>query len=329
MGKRSLIIALAVFSFGAFAQSSVQTERKVLAEVEPLKEGRFLDGQMEPFVGLGLGYMDENESLKTEGLPFNVKLVGSFFPVDSFVLDVGGGLISQTFNNQQAKDTVFSGLIEVAFRYRLPQNWQVGPIAKTYVFNGDEFGSSSDLFTTFIGGQLMHEHLLFGQFRNRLGVSLTTDVGIPNQTAFVTSIEAQFALGASEPAPVVSRDMTVIEEQQTAAIEEVAEPEVFTGEVFFELNQSELKQASDLSVFKSQDPKKLKSVEIVGYADSTGPNGLNLKISRDRARSVKQALIRAGIPEEKIKVRWVGESEAPRDQLDEPSLRKVDVKITQ
>ncbi len=324
MGTRSLIIALAIFSFGAWAQSSVQTERQLLSEVEPLTEGRYLNGQMEPFIGLGLGYMDENEELRTEGLPFNVKLVGSFFPVDFFVLDMGAGVISQTFNNQQSKDTVFSGIMEVAFRYRLPQNWQVGPIAKTYIFHGDEFGSSTDLFTTFIGGQVMHEHLLFGQFRNRLGVSLTTDVGIPNQTAFVTSIEAQFALGTSERAPVAQTKVV-----EAVAEVAVAEPEIFTGEVYFDLNQSELKQASDLSVFKSQDPEKLKSVEIIGYADSTGPNGLNLKISRDRARSVQRALIRAGIPEEKINVRWVGEAEAPRDQLDEPALRKVDVKITQ
>jgi len=332
--KRVVLFAwMLMVMFGSAFANAQEDASEVFMKIDPPQQGSFYDQQFEPFVGFGLGYMDENESLKTEGLPFNLKFVGSFFPAQNWVTDVGVGFITQTFQNQSEKDMAFSGLVDLAARYRFSGDWQVGPQLKTYIGNGDSFGSSSDNFTTFIGAQVMREQLLFGKYRNRMGLSLVTDIGVPNQEAFVTSFEVQFALG-SMVENRISHNQKVNEVEEKA---EVVEKKIYNlpatqKSVFFDLNQRRLAEnvKADLNRSVSKETMNLddiKYIEVIGYADSTGPEGLNLKVSMERARSVKGELIKLGIPESKIRTRWVGESEARANQVEQPELRKVEVKI--
>jgi outer membrane protein OmpA-like peptidoglycan-associated protein len=312
------VVALSVFCVSSaaddFSESSLELE-----EVTP-RQG--VEG-FEPWVGLGLGFMDENEDLRTKGYPFNLKFIGSFNLIDSWVFDAGAGLVSQAFQNQSEKDIALSGLVDLGARIRFQQNWQAGPQLKTYIGEGDSFGSSSDIFTTFIGAQVMREQYLWGQYKTRAGLSLATDIGIPNQTAFVTSVEVQFALGGekqvvSKPAP--AREMQDLFSEKS---------------VFFDLNQRSLARNAradlqkNMSVEEKIQAGEFRFLEVIGYADSTGSTGLNLKVSKDRAESVKRELMAIGVPQSKIRVRWVGESAAPRDQMNTQKLRKVEVRLVE
>ncbi|MCB0408418.1 MAG: OmpA family protein [Bdellovibrionales bacterium] len=335
MKQSVLFVWILIIVSGSFLANAQEDASEVFMKIDPPRQGSFYDQQFEPFVGFGLGYMDENESLKTEGLPFNLKFVGSFFPVQSWVADAGVGFVTQTFQNQSEKDMVFSGLMDLAARYRFSGDWQVGPQLKTYIGNGDSFGSSSDNFTTFIGAQVMREQLLFGKYRNRMGLSLVTDIGIPNQDAFVTSFEVQFALGSMvENRVSYNQDVNEVEEKAEVVVKKAYKLPVTQKSVFFDLNQRRLAEnvKADLnrSVSKeTMDLDNVKYIEVIGYADSTGPEGLNLKVSMERARSVKTELIKLGVPENKIRTRWVGESEARANQVEQPELRKVEVKIVE
>lgn len=319
LAKLSLILLSFAFGFQAAAVDDDTTSLQL--ESESL-ESEFSESSIfEPWVGLGLGFMDENEDLKTKGYPLNLKFVGSFEPTDFWVLDTGVGMVSQAFQNQSEKDIAISGLVDLGARVRLDDNWQAGPQLKTYVGDGELFGSSSDIFTTFVGAQLMRQQNLWDNYKTRAGVSVATDIGIPNQTAFVTSLELQIALGSDGAAPVVLRD-------EPANVKPLDDKTVF-----FDLNQKSLAARAradlnkSLTVQERLQAGQFRFVEVIGYADSTGPTGLNLLVSKKRAEAVERELLAMGIPPSKIRVRWVGEAAAPRDQLNTQALRKVEVKL--
>lgn len=68
----------------------------------------------------------------------------------------------------------------------------------------------------------------------------------------------------------------------------------------FELNSSKIDPSSHSIMdqialtFRAHD--EIQRIEIGGHTDSTGPRGLNVRLSRERARSVRQYLLGRGIP---------------------------------
>lgn len=51
---------------------------------------------------------------------------------------------------------------------------------------------------------------------------------------------------------------------------------------------------------------EIERIEIGGHTDSTGPRGLNMRLSRERARSVRQYLLKRGIPPGRLSARGYG-----------------------
>lgn len=69
-------------------------------------------------------------------------------------------------------------------------------------------------------------------------------------------------------------------------------------------------------------------VRLIGKADRSGPAAYNEKLSDKRANSVRDALIRAGVPSQRVSTNWVGEQQPPVDTADgvrEPRNRVVEV----
>jgi len=60
---------------------------------------------------------------------------------------------------------------------------------------------------------------------------------------------------------------------------------------------------------KLGDVDEIKSISIVGYTDSTGPEGYNQTLSEKRAYNIKEQLIEAGVDRDIVSVRGVGESD--------------------
>ncbi len=81
------------------------------------------------------------------------------------------------------------------------------------------------------------------------------------------------------------------------------------GNVLFALNKAtlkpgDMKSVDNLAMFMKSYPKR--NVMIEGYTDSTGPAQFNKKLSRERAESVRNALVKDGISPERITIKGYG-----------------------
>ncbi|MEO0336576.1 MAG: hypothetical protein AAF202_09280, partial [Pseudomonadota bacterium] len=104
------VISALALGFAASAQvSSIQKDD--VAPRRPLLE------DMDPYLAFGFGYMDENEDLRTEGMPVNFKFVGSYILRDSWMVDGGLGLLIQNFNNRDSAEAAYTGTIDINPRY--------------------------------------------------------------------------------------------------------------------------------------------------------------------------------------------------------------------
>ncbi|MBX6368761.1 MAG: OmpA family protein [Rhodospirillales bacterium] len=71
-------------------------------------------------------------------------------------------------------------------------------------------------------------------------------------------------------------------------------------------------------------------LELVGKADRSGPEAYNQRLSERRARTVNDALVRAGVPRDRITARGVGETQPPvptPDGVREPRNRVVEITV--
>ena len=69
-------------------------------------------------------------------------------------------------------------------------------------------------------------------------------------------------------------------------------------------------------------------VRLIGKADRSGSAAYNEKLSDKRANAARDALIRAGVPSQRVSTNWVGESQPPvptADGVREPRNRVVEV----
>ncbi|MFA5123192.1 OmpA family protein [Zavarzinia sp.] len=72
------------------------------------------------------------------------------------------------------------------------------------------------------------------------------------------------------------------------------------------------------------------SVTVIGRTDRVGEPPANLALSHRRADAVRDALIGAGVPADRIETSWTGESKqavATANQVDEPRNRVVDITV--
>jgi outer membrane protein OmpA-like peptidoglycan-associated protein len=71
-------------------------------------------------------------------------------------------------------------------------------------------------------------------------------------------------------------------------------------------------------------------LDLVGKADRAGTDQYNQALSERRARAVVDALVRAGVPRDRIAYRGVGESQPPvptPDGVREPRNRVVEITV--
>jgi len=71
-------------------------------------------------------------------------------------------------------------------------------------------------------------------------------------------------------------------------------------------------------------------IHVDGYADRVGPGLANLRLSRRRAETVRDGLVRRGFPEDRVRIRAFGETEPlieTADGVSEPQNRYAIVVI--
>jgi len=105
----------------------------------------------------------------------------------------------------------------------------------------------------------------------------------------------------------------------------VAPPRYFTlDNVNFDSGKSSLRVESFKSLNELVDYLKLKPkmvIEIAGHTDNIGNSEVNLKLSQERANTVKSYLLKKGIPASRVKAQGYGDNE-PISSNDTPEGRQ-------
>ncbi|UOR14306.1 OmpA family protein [Qipengyuania aquimaris] len=71
-------------------------------------------------------------------------------------------------------------------------------------------------------------------------------------------------------------------------------------------------------------------IAITGHTDRSGSEPDNIALSMDRARAVREALVRRGIPREGLRARGVGSSEPiPGLTAEDPANRRIEFRVIQ
>ena len=106
-----------------------------------------------------------------------------------------------------------------------------------------------------------------------------------------------------------------------------------THEVYFETNKHEVLSTEEnrLLLFVSTlDTITIEKIAIYGFCDDRGTENYNLKLSQNRAASVKSYLVKKGINEERVLAKGYGESDPIADNYTENGRklnRRTEVRI--
>jgi len=106
------------------------------------------------------------------------------------------------------------------------------------------------------------------------------------------------------------------------------------SDILFDSGKSELKAAAkknlkEMSTIMKKYPENVLTVK--GYTDNTGSSMINEKISNERARAVKEALIASGMPESVITTLGMGPANPISDNSTPQGRsqnRRVEIEIT-
>jgi OmpA-OmpF porin, OOP family len=110
--------------------------------------------------------------------------------------------------------------------------------------------------------------------------------------------------GGCEPvAAVAAKPAAVVAPVVTAA---TVQKEI----IYFDFDKSNIRASEQPKITKvigwMKDPKA--NAIVIGYTDPIGTDAYNMKLSKTRAESVKAALVKGGVPADKIKLEWKGET---------------------
>ena len=103
--------------------------------------------------------------------------------------------------------------------------------------------------------------------------------------------------------------------------------------VFFDFDRSDLSAQAQGTIQQAANAYKTKGsarVTATGHADKSGPDAYNMALSLRRANTVKDALVRNGVPATAISVVGRGESMPlvqTADGVREPQNRRVEIVI--
>ena len=161
-------------------------------------------------------------------------------------------------------------------------------------------------------------------------------IEIASTTGSQTLDTAQEATGLNRAgqAPVEPFALTAEEIQTTfgqALAAQPAAPQVFL--LYFRTGTTELvpdSQAQLPDIIATVTGRTAPDVSVVGHTDRAGSDEFNMRLSLDRAESVRDALVEAGLTIERIEVTSHGENNPlipTADDVSEPRNRRVEVTV--
>jgi outer membrane protein OmpA-like peptidoglycan-associated protein len=295
--------------------------------------------------GIDAGYATLSSSVANEnsesGFSGNAKLIFGYYR-DVVAFDVSAGLMYNNLSgvpgaNYKNGLNSYGVLTEIGARYRVIPRLYFGPVL-TLAFGSDlSFQQSSNPFVTQTAGQtvlaLIGLQALYDissdALRMEVGLRASTALNLTNRQIILaqavfqigipifektTAVEAPkaepvAAAAAESPAapPVIAQKI----EKEAVWKQEPRVERISIGPIYFDTASPKLTGEShdfitSIGTILSENGNDWRGLEVEGHSDKRGRVSLNLRLSKERAESVKQVLVQAGISEDKISVRGFG-----------------------
>lgn len=143
---------------------------------------------------------------------------------------------------------------------------------------------------------------------------------------FVAAIALSLVAGCAQQSPPPS---------QAAASSVAADPELAGAwyQIFFDTNKSDIDSRGRMvvnNVAYVATNNGMTRVTVIGKTDRVGSTAGNVALSQRRADQVRDALIAAGVPADRIDTSWTGEARqtvSTANESDEQRNRVVDVTV--
>jgi outer membrane protein OmpA-like peptidoglycan-associated protein len=283
------------------------------------------DSRLWLFGGADFGY----NHLKTtapgetnlDGTQVDLKALLSLY-TENFVFDGGGGWLFNNLSGSESYGNVNinsrSAFAELDARYRFNKYWQLGPLANITIDSDLTLTPvPTDAKSTAIFGGLQADYEVNPESPNsrvRIIARLMNTIGLDNNhSLMVAQLGFQIGLPFTKAAPPVE-PVQAISEPTPATTPVVEESEVrpvvqiVLGHEFIHFDTASAKLSKKSALFLKAVGKMLRQqneawglVEVAGHTDKRGSHALNLKLSRNRAISVRKALISGGADANKIR----------------------------
>lgn len=315
--------SLLVFALIAMSVSISQAQEGSSSMTFGKEEAQVIPRGFLPFIGLGGGYTGYENFQEAEGTPSTIKLLGSWYLDTPMVFDLGYGVNNQQFIHTSSAETARTeGAAEVAIRWLSDSRWQTGIVANQFFDQGDAYGADQ-ADAQFVGLQVLKEFNMTPSWLARLGAraqSLTNntdglvmmylvDLQIGwNPGAYRTSVRAESAEAtpptddlvedAMQTPAAPARPVAV----QPASIDELSYSAIAAtgGAITFSSARASVTSRDQARLDKiakvlNENPDLVEKVEVRGYADASGSEEINERISQERAMSVRSALQKSGL----------------------------------
>ncbi|MET0985177.1 MAG: OmpA family protein, partial [Steroidobacteraceae bacterium] len=152
----------------------------------------------------------------------------------------------------------------------------------------------------------------FGFVIGAIGGDFASDKRIAEQHAAVLekdkqSLQAQLE-ETQQALSALSQSEGTAEEPLFATLAERLHGDVLFRTASAELDASMQQRLSELGALLAEQP--LVTVDVAGFADPRGKKDVNLQLSEQRASAVREALVKGGLPADRIQVTAHGESQS-------------------
>lgn len=326
--KKIILSTMLISGVSAVALANQQSPTSSALEFSRTEVETKPQGLM-PFLGIGGGYTGYENAQSAEGVPANLKLLGSYYlPGSNVVLDLGYGVNNQQYSQSSGtsnETSQTSGVLEFAARYRWDNRWQAGIVANQIYEQGPEL-SADQADAHFVGLQAMREFNMTPSWLARIGARAMTLTNNTDGNVMMYMIDLQMGWNPNAYATSVRQtsynpndefdSMAMNEDGMggeyarpvagvtpgSALASEVALTSLVPSDtnIEFRTSQASISSADEKRLARIAkvlaDNKDLYDrVEVRGYADSTGPAEFNQRLSQERANKVTSVLRQNGL----------------------------------
>lgn len=258
------------------------------------------------------------------GLDFDLKLLGSAYIRQHWIVDLGGGWqyskrSGENLNGGFSKVITKGAFVEASARYGSFTGWQFGPVVNMILVGDVGLGNgalvdSQAKNATLAGVQAFYEWPE-SKYRVRVGGRWMTDVNVENRSVnvFQAGVEIGIPLSGDEttgPRLVRRPGITVVQKDRALKRVKVV---LDARRIEFDYDQATLRpdaaaRLARLGSFLSKSHENWETVKISGHTDERGSVEYNQRLSENRAAAVKTALTDSGVAREKIDTRGFSEN---------------------